>query len=276
MPRLSGVDVEIMNINTIIIVGALIALLLAVAYIIRNALAARSRYAVQRRSRVLSNAERSFYEELCSSLDDEYAVLVKVEMSQIIEPKPQLSNSVKSVISKSLENEHFDFVLCSRQNMSVFGVIELEHSDVASASKKANRQTTRNELISKLCENAGVRVFFFDARQNYKSVDLSRLIIGRSKLNEQDAKMSPTHQSQLTIETPSNSIYGHSRSCPKCRSEIVTKVALKGSDIGEKFLMCRKYPYCDYRVAVKDLERMREIEQKESKQAQTGGYKDWS
>ncbi len=265
-----------MNVNTVIVVGVLLALLLVGAYVLRNALASKSRYAVQRRSRVLSNAERSFYEELCAAFDDEYAVLPKVEMSQILEPKSQLSRSAKSVISKALINEHFDFVLCSRQNMTVFGVIELEHSDSASGAQKSRQQKTRNEYISKLCENAGVRVFFFDARQSYKSVDLSRLIIGRSKLSEDEAKMSPTHQSQLTIETPSNSVYGHSRSCPKCRSEIVTKVALKGSDIGEKFLMCRKYPYCDYRVALKDLERMREIEQKESKQAESDGYNNWS
>ncbi len=265
-----------MNINSVIIAGVLFALLLCVVYLLRKALASRSQYAVQKRSRVLSNAERSFYEELCSAFDDDYAVLPKVEMSQILEPKTQLVSSVKSAISKTLENDHFDFVLCSRQNMTVFGVIELEHSDVASGAQKNRHQLTRNEHVSKLCENAGLRLFFFDARQSYKGVDLSRLIIGRSKLSEDEAKMSPTHQSQLTIETPSNSIYGHSRSCPKCRSEIVTKVALKGSDIGEKFLMCRKYPYCDYRVSVKDLERMREIEQKESKQAQSRGYKDWS
>ena len=261
--------------NTVIIVGVLFALLLGVGYVFRNALASKARYEVQRRSRVLSNSERSFYEELCSAFDDDYAVLPKVEMSQIIEPKSQLSSSAKSVVSKMLENEHFDFVLCSRQNMAVFGVIELEHSDLGTGPKKSRQQITRNERISKLCEKAGVRVFFFDARQNYKSVDLSKLIIGRSKLSE-EAKMSPTHQSQLTIESPSNSIYGHTRNCPKCRSEIVTKVALKGSDIGEKFLMCRKYPYCDYRVSLKDLERMREIEQKESKQAESGGYNNWS
>jgi len=40
--------------------------------------------------------------------------------------------------------------------------------------------------------------------------------------------------------------------------------------------MCRKYPYCDYRVSFKDLERMREIEQKENKQAESGGYNNWS
>lgn len=276
MLRLKRVDIETMNINTVIIVGVLFALLLGVAYLFRKAVSTRSQYAVQRRARVLSNSERTFYEELCSALGDEYVVLPKVEMSQVLEPKSQLSSSAKSLVSKALEHEHFDFVLCSRQTLTVFGVIELEHSDAAIGLKQNGQQTTRNDHVSKLCENAGVRVFFFDARQSYKSVDLSRLIIGRSKLSEEEAKMSPTHQSQLTIETPSNSIYGHSRSCPKCRSEIVTKVALKGSDIGEKFLMCRKYPYCDYRVSIKDLERMREIEQKENKQAQSKGYKDWS
>jgi len=268
--------VESNNIDIIVLAIGLFALAYGVRYFLIKWLRSQAGSAVQRRSRILSNAERSFYDELCSALEDDYVVFPKMAMSDVIEPEPQLSNFAKPHLEEILDGERFDFVLASRMNMSVFGVVELEHSGAAKPAQEGREQKARNEKIAKLCEKAGVRVFYFDARQNYKNLDLSRLIIGRSKQSEEEARMSPTHQSQLTIDTPSHSIHGHSRSCPKCHSEIVTKVAVKGTDIGEKFLMCRKYPYCDYRVAIKDLERMREIEREENKKVSSGVYNKWS
>jgi ssDNA-binding Zn-finger/Zn-ribbon topoisomerase 1 len=103
-----------------------------------------------------------------------------------------------------------------------------------------------------------LRLFYFDARADYTGLDICRLIIGKSKGDRSNEdRLSATHQSQLTIDNSSHSISGYARSCPKCRSEVVTKVSVKGRTIGEKFLMCRKYPYCDYRIAKKDLKRVK-------------------
>ncbi|MFT5573150.1 MAG: ssDNA-binding Zn-finger/Zn-ribbon topoisomerase 1 [Cryomorphaceae bacterium] len=56
---------------------------------------------------------------------------------------------------------------------------------------------------------------------------------------------------------------------------MVTKVAVKESRIGEKFLMCRKYPYCDYKLPVSD-EKVLKMQKKEQHQAAKPGFGDWS
>ena len=239
---------------------------------------------IQKRSRLLRNAEKGLFEQLSNALSDSYLVFPKVAMSDVIEVDTEISGLSKSKAIQFLRDERFDFVLCHRETMAIYGVVELEHSKAVNdstskvGSKMAKKQEQRNELISQLCEDAKLRVFFFDARQaqSYKNMDLCRLITGRSKRTSLEARMSPTHQSQLEIESPSLSIVGSNRTCPKCRSELVTKVAMKGSDIGEKYLMCRKYPYCDYRLSMNDTSSLHKIKQRESRDAMAKGYNKWS
>jgi len=64
------------------------------------------------------------------------------------------------------------------------------------------------------------------------------------------------------------------RSCPKCYSEVVVKIAVKGENIGEKFLMCRKYPYCDYQLPVKDV-LLKQLQEKEEQRRGKAGYRNW-
>jgi len=239
---------------------------------------------IQKRSRLMLNAEKGLFEQLSEALESDYVVFPKVAMSDVIEVDSGVSGLSKSKSVQFLRGERFDFVLCNRQTMAIYAVVELEHSKAVNnsdpkVSKKTLRaQKERNDLINQLCEDVNLRVFYFDARQaeSYKSMNLCRLITGRSKRKFQEAHMSPTHQSQLTIDVSSEAIIGNSRSCPKCRNELVTKVSMKGADIGEKYLMCRKYPYCDYRISMSDIGSLQRIQQREKQDAVAEGYSKWS
>ena len=125
------------------------------------------------------------------------------------------------------------------------------------------KRKRRDNTIRRMCKSADLKLVYFDVRSDYKGMDICRLITGKSKGDTSDEdRLSATHQSQLTIDNSSHSISGYVRSCPKCQSEVVTKVSVKGRNIGEKFLMCPnqrlpKEPYCDYRIAKTDLKRVK-------------------
>lgn len=230
---------------------------------------------VQRKSRFLSVAERTFFDCLIDELSDKYFVFAKVAINNVVEPSPSARTLDVKCISEELKGLDFDFVLCSQNDMSIYGVVELEHSDKNKVTRKGKQ---RQKLVGRACKSAGLKLFYFDVRQDYKSMDIARLITGKSKkiVASQD-QQSPTHQSQLTIDSPSHSVVGNIRNCPKCRSEVVTKVSVKGSNIGEKFLMCRKYPYCDYRLSMSEVDEMNTAEQQAgSHKTKAGGYKNWS
>lgn len=232
---------------------------------------------IQKKSRLLTVGERKLFACLSDALSESYLIFAKVAMNEVVEPSSGVRLLDLKRIESELKGRHFDFVLCDRSDMSIFGVIEMEHSKSDSNQKSTPiRDKQRERLITQVCKSANLKLFYFDVRQDYKNMDISRLITGKSKRAVEEDRMSPTHQSQLTIDNSSHSIEGHVRNCPKCRSEIVTKVSVKGSNIGEKFLMCRKYPYCDYRVSMKDLESLRKLEQEEEKKSGSKGFKNWS
>lgn len=232
---------------------------------------------VQRRSRLMSPAEKNFFECLVDSLSADYFIFAKIAMLDVIEASPLATKSTNRLIYKQLHGLCFDFILCKKHDLSIFGVVELENFD----SNKSNKdRALREKLISQVCESAHLRLFYFDVRQDYHGVDIERLVTGKSSKVVSVGKGSVSKQhSQFTVDNSSYAAFARERSCPQCNGEVVTKVAVKGKRIGEKFLMCRKYPYCDYRAAMSDKEVIKKMQKKDSierKHASSEGYTDWS
>ena len=112
--------------------------------------------------------------------------------------------------------------------------------------------------------------------QDYTGMDICRLITGRAR-TANTRKVVSADPSMVSVEE-SSMMYASStekkHSCPKCYSDVVTKIAVKGDNIGEKFLMCRKYPYCDYQISVKDAV-VKEMQRKEEVSRSKAGYRNW-
>jgi ssDNA-binding Zn-finger/Zn-ribbon topoisomerase 1 len=107
------------------------------------------------------------------------------------------------------------------------------------------------------------------------------LVTGKSSVTSKSHGLSvPASQlSQLTVDNSSYAGFAKQRKCPQCNGEVVTKVAIKGKRIGEKFLMCRKYPYCDYRVPMDDQQVIQEMHRDinaNKRNSERTGFGDWS
>ena len=232
-------------------------------------------FTLQRRSRMLSPAEKKFFECLINSLGDDFYIFTKIAMLDVIEPSPGTGFLKARQIKKRLMHESLDYVLCKQFDLSIFGVIELENFE----KKKSQRAIAeREKLIDKVCKGANLRLFYFDVRQDYENIDVRRLVTGRSA-RPAEPLASGAAKSQFTIDDSSYAAFAKHRTCPQCNGEVVTKVAVRGKHIGEKFLMCRKYPYCDYRVMMnKSLikQKLRQAEAREEREANKPGFADWS
>ena len=228
------------------------------------------KFELQRKSRILSAAERNFFDCLMNSLSEDFYIFARIGILDVVEPTPAANWLNSKQIKSRLASESFDYLLCKKHDLSVFGVIELENFE-----KDTNKKlrAAREKIVSDVCKIANLRLFYFDIRQDYRTMDIRRLVTGRSAKVEN--KASPTHQSQLSVEQASISDFGQLRTCPKCHSEVVTKVAVKGKRIGEKFLMCRKYPYCDYQLSMNDAKVLK-MQRKEAQRAKKPGFRDWA
>ena len=203
---------------------------------------------LQRRGRFLTSAEKTFFECLSNALSDDFHIFTKVAMLDVMEPSPAAGKLKSRRIRNRLTSERLDYVLCKKQDMSIFGIVELE--DFNEQNPKSAR-LERESLISTVCKAAHLRLFYFDVRQDYQGVDIRRLVTGRSSPANL-AVEPPTLGSQFTLDNTAYVAYAKHRACPKCNGEVVTKVALKGEHTGDKYLMCRQYPVCDYKTLMSE------------------------
>lgn len=212
---------------------------------------------LQRKSRLFSVSERKFFESLSDALDYDYHIFAKVGVLEIIDKGPQMGKARFRRLQKELHSERFDYVVCKKSDLSVSAVIELECFD---RRMPRARKRKRDAMISEICKASKLRLFYFDTRQDYLGMDIRRLITGSSKCAKTDKSKrqrsnldrAGLEQSELIESQSMITEHVGQNSCPQCHAELVTKVAVKGEHIGERFLICRKYPYCDYRVLLND------------------------
>ncbi|MBT8114075.1 MAG: DUF2726 domain-containing protein [Arenicella sp.] len=265
--------------TAITIVGLLIGLALIEVFVVSRRHISKYSFALQRRSKMLSPAEKNFFECLENALGDEFYVFAKVAMLDAVEAKPAAGYFESRRIKKRLKGERFDYVLCKKHDLSIFGVVELENFE-----KKDNQKNKmyREILVSEVCKTTHLKLFYFDIRQDYADVDIRRLVTGRQakrRGKSTTVTAGPITQgapSHLTVDNSHYEMYAKNRTCPQCNGEVVTKVAVKGKHIGQKYLLCRKYPYCDYRTQVSEQSLSKIQEQQSSEAAKSAGFKDWS
>lgn len=204
---------------------------------------------VERKSRILSPSEKKFFDSLLEALGDDFYVFTKVAILDVVRVQSTAGVFGRSRVRKLLRDQHFDFVLCKKRDLSIFGVVELENFE---SSVAAEQRRHRENMINLLSKAINLRTFYFDVRQDYGGVDIRRLVTGEAFRVVENRENTRHSKSQFTIENTSYSAYAKQCSCPKCQGEVVTKIAVKGKHIGEKFLMCRRYPDCNYKVALRD------------------------
>jgi hypothetical protein len=260
------------------LVGTLIGSLLlacagAAAFWWASVKAPANKFDLKAKRSLMSAAERNFFEGLMKSLGGDFYVFAKIRVSDVLQPSVDTGWFQEQQVKLRLADETFDYLLCKKQDMSVFGVVELETFEKGTDRKM---RAAREKLIGEVCKRANLRVFYFDIRQDYRSMDIRRLVTGKSAKKKSPANgASAIKKIDMTMDSASVSHFSDLRACPKCHSELVSKVAVKGKRIGEKFLMCRKYPYCDYQVSMTDAKFLK-MQKQEQKKVKKAGFSDWA
>ena len=112
-------------------------------------------------------AERSFLAVLEPALGDQFRVLGKVRLADVIRVKSGLSGSERRQAFNRIQSKHLDFVVCDPNDLSVQFVVELDDS-----SHQQARRLARDEFLNKALAAAGVPVFHFPVKRSYSVQDI--------------------------------------------------------------------------------------------------------
>lgn len=220
----------------ILIVVILIFIVLTI--FLKNGLSSSSEYPYESQTKLFSPAERSFYGVLSQSIGDEVVLLAKVRVADILKPKKGLSRSEWQKAFNRISSKHFDYVLCSKDTLSIIALIELD--DKSHSQKK---RIDRDILLDKACESAELNLFRFKAAKSYSTNEIRNILFPDSSIHDNEPSSSIK---SFEREKGSSLDQEETLKCPKCSSLLIKRTVNKGKNKGSTFLGCSAFPKCRY------------------------------
>lgn len=120
-------------------------------------------YNYRQRGALFTKAERSFLGVLEQSISDQYRVLGKVRVADVLTPEKGMGRKNWQIAFNKISSKHFDYVLCKKDTLDIEAVIELD--DKSHTTKKA---IARDVLLESACESANLKIIRFPAKATYQ------------------------------------------------------------------------------------------------------------
>jgi hypothetical protein len=153
----------------LVVIVAAVVLPLVLKQIAGNKPAAAANLPYRKKDYLLTAAERSFYEALCSVLDGQLLVFAKVRLADLVYMPKGTAN--RQTHFNRIQSKHVDFVLCTRDKLSPVLVIEL---DDASHEEESRRE--RDTFVDAALTAAGLPILHIPAQRSYVPADLGAAI----------------------------------------------------------------------------------------------------
>lgn len=153
------------------VLGALIILvgLAALARLLQGG----GEFPYERIEKLFTPAERSFLGVLEQIFGNDYRILAKVRLADIIRPRKGLANSARATALNRIDRKHVDFAICDLRTLQVIGVIELDDS-----SHKRESSRHGDGVKDKALAAAGVPIVRIAAQKSYNLAEIREKISG--------------------------------------------------------------------------------------------------
>lgn len=127
----------------------------------------------QHKQFILSKAEQAFHKALTQGLGDQFMILMKVRVSDILQPDQGLRKSAWQNAYNRITTKKFDFLLCSLTSYEIIAAIELDDSN----NDRINRKK-RDKFLNAACESANFPLIRISERNIYSAQEIKAAILG--------------------------------------------------------------------------------------------------
>ncbi len=226
---------------------AIVIVFIVISKLSRDKNTASNAFPYQKRNTLFSPAERSFFGVLNQAIGERVQIFGKVRVADILTPKKGIDRSEWQKAFNKVSGKHFDFLVCDKNDLSVLCVIELDDK-----SHNSKKRQERDDFLRGASNSAGLSLIQIPAQAKYNINEIQKLFasfLPGESLRHLEAEPEPAS----TLETPVSKIpvTEEEKTCPKCSSEMVKKVAKKGKNTGNEFWACTAFPRCRHTEAIK-------------------------
>ena len=195
---------------------------------------------------LFSPAERLFLGFLEQALGNEFRIMGKVRLADVLKVKPGLDGKARQTAFNRIQSKHLDFVACDPNDFSIQFAVELD-------DKSHDRQDRkdRDAFLDEAMEKAGLPIIHFAVKRTYSADEIRETIANR--LNKTGAEVVETVEVvEDTSPAPSNASVPvteakQTKDAPKCTAcggDMVRRKAKSGQNSGNEFWGCSNYPKC--------------------------------
>ena len=126
----------------------------------------------QHKQYILSKAEQAFHKALAQGLGDQFMILMKVRVSDVLQPSQGSNKSTWQSAFNRIIAKHFDFLLCSLNSYEIIAAIELDDR----SHNRENRKK-RDKFLNSACESANFPLIRISARNIYSAQEIKSAIL---------------------------------------------------------------------------------------------------
>jgi hypothetical protein len=159
----SGAVLGIVAVLVVLAVGALI--------LVSSKKTPAPTFPYQREAQLLSLAERSFLGVLEQAVGDQYRIMGKVRLADVIKVRFGMNGKGRQSAFNRIQSKHVDFVVCNAKDLAVQYVVELDDQSY----DRAKRQD-RDEFVDQALQAANVPIVHFSAKRSYAVADVRTVL----------------------------------------------------------------------------------------------------
>jgi len=236
--------------NLIILLLLLVVVAFALALFKKKTAKGPVGFPYQSKDVLCSPAERSFMGALDKILEKSYRVFAKVRLADIVDIQKGLSASARQSAFNRISGKHIDFLVCNANDLSIIGAIELDDK-----THRAKGRQERDQFLDKTLEAAGVPLLRIKAQSAYSIKEISSGLDSAfnisGEVQPEDIQVSADaieiSDEKLDYKATDNSdTETIAPVCPKCKGELIKRIATKGGHAGQEFWGCSNFPKCKF------------------------------
>jgi len=213
-------------------------------------------FAYRKNPVLFSPAERSFLGVLEQAVAGEFRVFGKVRVADVVSVKAMTDRRAWHRAFNRIRAKHFDFVICSKSNLAVLAVIELDDQ-----SHRQHTRQKRDAFLVALCQAVSLPLIQVAAQHAYSVSTLRQQL--RSALGADSATKSSAMDLAMPVAQPAPTPAAGKEPapmaaaetlpppaapetviCPKCSAAMVRRQSRSQAGSGRGFWGCSAFPKC--------------------------------
>jgi len=122
---------------------------------------------------ILSNSEQAFYKALQQSMGNQFLILIKVRVSDVLQPEEEgIAKQDVYAATNRISSKHFDFLLCGRNQYEIIAAIELDDPN-----NKRLASVKRDEFLTEVCKTANFPLIRITTRKIYAAQKIKAAVL---------------------------------------------------------------------------------------------------